>query len=120
MSYQKSDGTYVYTQALPGLGSAARTTSAAGPAIEVGDKVEIRDLKLNVTAASGTTPTLDVTVQTSPDATNWTSVGTFTQKTTTGSQTKTFFGLDRYVQVIWTIAGTTPSFTFDVSGGELV
>lgn len=121
MSYQKSDGTYVYTQVLPGLGSAARTTTAAGPAVEVGDKIEIRDLKLTVTAASGTSPTLDVTVQTSPDASTWTSVGTFTQKTGAGTQTKNFIGLDRYVQVAWVIGGTgSPSFTFDVAGGELV
>lgn len=121
MSYQKSDGTYVYTQALPGLGSVARTVSAAGPAVEVGDKIEIRDLKLTVTAVSGTSPTLDVTVQTSPDASTWTPVGTFTQKTTAGTQTKNFIGLDRYVQVAWVIGGTgSPSVTFDVSGGELV
>jgi hypothetical protein len=119
--YQKSDGTYVYTQVVPGLGSAARTTSAAGPAVEVGDHVEVRDLKLAVTAVAGTSPTLDVTVKTSPDAATWTNVGTFAQKTGAATETKTFFGLDRYLQVSWVIGGTgSPSVTFDVSGGELV
>lgn len=96
--------------------SAARTATADGTAVEIADKGAVR-LLLDVTAASGTTPTLDVTVETSYDgSTGWTSLGTFTQKTAAGTQRKNFSGADRFVRATWAIGGTTPSFTFSVVG----
>lgn len=72
-------------------------------------------VQLNVTAASGTTPTLDVVIEDSLDGTNWNTIGTFTQKVTTGRQvidiTTPFADT---VRARWTIGGTTPSFTFAV------
>lgn len=71
--------------------------------------------QLDVTAASGTSPTLDVVVEDSLDGTNWNTVGTFAQKTAAGREvidvTSPFS--DR-LRVRWTIGGTTPSFDFDV------
>lgn len=96
--------------------SAARTATGNGSAVALGDLGTVR-LLLDVTAASGTTPTLDVTVETSYDgSTGWTSLGTFAQKTAAGTQRKSFSGCDRYVRATWTIGGTTPSFTFSIAG----
>lgn len=71
--------------------------------------------QLNVSAASGTTPTLDVTIQDSLDGTTWNTIGTFTQATTVTRQviniTTPFAD---QIRVLWTIGGTTPSFTFDI------
>lgn len=77
-------------------------------------------LLLNVTAASGTSPTLDVKIQTRKDASDTfrdlASSPAFAQKTTTGTERKCFTGLDRQIRVVATIGGTTPSFTYSVSG----
>jgi len=75
---------------------------------------------LQVTAISGTSPTLDVTVQHSPDGTTWTDLIAFTQvsaahqaerKTVTGS-------VDQHVRAIWTLGGTNPAATFTVAFGR--
>jgi hypothetical protein len=96
--------------------SAARTATGQGAAVALGDRGTLR-LLLDVTAASGTGPTLDVTVETSFDgATGWRSLGTFAQKTAVASERKSFPGCDRYVRATWTVGGTTPSFTFSVAG----
>ena len=95
--------------------SAVRTTSADGSTHHVGGSDTAR-LTLAVTAASGGTPSLTVTVQHSPDASTWAAVSAFAAKTGTGSERKVFGGLDRYVRASWAITGTTPSFTFSVSG----
>lgn len=77
-------------------------------------------LTLSVTAASGSTPTLDVAVQTRRDASDaWRAVGTFAQRTGVASERKCFAGCDRQVRVVSTLGGTTPSFTFSVSGDSL-
>lgn len=76
---------------------------------------------LHVILASGTTPTLDVDLEDSPDDIVYSTVTgmTFAQatapscerlETANGSDT-----IDQYIRSIWTIAGTTPSFTFVVA-----
>ena len=73
---------------------------------------------LHVTAASGTTPTLDVTVEmdTNSGFSTPTTLATFTQATTTTSERiENTTSTERYVRVSYTIGGTTPSFTFAVS-----
>lgn len=70
---------------------------------------------LNVTAVSGTTPTLFVDLQESVDTTTWTSIASFTRLSATGT-----FEVDnvmigkQYYRYVYTIAGTTPSFTFTI------
>lgn len=94
--------------------SAARTTTSTGTAV----KNWARDnhvAKLNVTAASGTSPQLTVTIQDSPDGTTWTTRDTFGVKTGVSNEVRPVpKGLDTFQRAAWTIAGTTPSFTFDV------
>lgn len=72
--------------------------------------------QLDVTAAAGTSPTLDVVVEDTLDGTNWNVVGTFAQKIAAGREvinvTSPFS--DR-LRVRWTVGGTTPSFTFSVT-----
>jgi hypothetical protein len=103
-------GTYVTTVA-----SGVRTTSSNSGALSgFGDWSKFR-AQLNVTAASGTTPTLDVVVEDSFDGTTWNTVATFTQKTAVGVQALDVSGqFTDQLRVRWTIGGTTPSFTFDV------
>lgn len=89
-----------------------------------GDAVDVRNgclaLTLDVTAASGTTPTLDVAIQTRKDSSDsWRAIASFTQKTTTGSERKCFAGCDRQVRAVLTVGGTTPSFTCSVVGDSL-
>ena len=95
--------------------SAARTTSGNGTSLPTEDIQTLR-LTLSVTAASGTTPSLTVTIQTSDDGSTWATVASFAAKTTTGSERKVFSGIDRFVRASWAITGTTPSLTFAVTG----
>jgi len=76
---------------------------------------------LHVTAASGTTPTLDVDVESDDNGsfTSSTVQGSFTQATTTTSELITIAGAitDDYWRINYTIGGTSPSFTFTVALG---
>ena len=66
--------------------------------------------QLDVTAASGSSLTLDVLIQDTLDGTNWDNVGTFTQKTATGREVlNVTTPFSDELRVVWTIAGTTPS-----------
>lgn len=99
-------------------GSAARTVTGAGATAiaNTGDAEALR-VQLNVTAVTGTTPSLTVLVEDSLDGTNWNTIGSFTAKTAVGREViniTTPFA-DK-VRVSWTISGTTPSFTFVVDG----
>jgi len=72
-------------------------------------------VQLDVTAVSGTSPTLDVVIEDTLDGVNWNTVGTFAQKTAVGREViniTTPFA-DR-VRCRFTIGGTSPSFTFSV------
>ena len=95
------------------------TASGVGAGFELDDKDQWRG-QVTVTAASGTTPSLTVNVQTSHDngATDaWRTVASFAALTAAGSSPwNDFAGLDRWVRATWTITGTTPSFTFGVAG----
>lgn len=94
-------------------------TAAGSEGARVAGSNDTARLTLNVTAASGTSPTLTVTVEHSADGSTWTTLGSFTAATAVGTQRKVFSGLDQYVRGSWTTGGTTPSFTFSVSGALL-
>jgi hypothetical protein len=115
MPYTTANGRHADTLPVTLHESAARTATGSGSALELGDRGTLR-LILTVSAASGTTPTLDVTVETSFDGSTWRSAGTFAQRTSAASERKSFPGCDRFVRISYTIGGTTPSFTFSVSG----
>lgn len=89
---------------------------------------EYRELQLqvDVTAVSGTTPTLDITLQCSDDATTWfdfPSTGqhgaTLAQITDatgpngdgTGGYMQCYSNIGKYVRIDYDVEGTNPSFT---------
>jgi hypothetical protein len=122
------------------LAGAARTTSGNSGALPNYGNYRSAIIEVNVTAVSGTTPTLDVYIDTSVDGTNWINIAHFTQITGIsrryiqiseyGSQATSDFdstadlpaGSVRSgpwgstLRVRWVIGGTTPSFTFSVIG----
>jgi len=104
--------------------SAAHTTSGNSGNLDVGGFNEFLIL-INVSAASGTTPTLNFFVDSSPDqGTSWVQIASGAQLTGVSTQniplgagssaTPALFG--EMIRLRWTIAGTTPSFTFNASG----
>lgn len=97
------------------VASAPRTTSSTSTVAFGWGRVTRIRAQLNVTAASGTDPTLDVTLEDSLDGTNWNTIGTFAQATGATREVKDistpFAGM---VRAKWVVAGTTPSFTFSV------
>lgn len=99
---------------VPLVASAARTATGNSGALPGFNWSALR-AQLAVTAASGTTPTLDVVIEDSLDGTNWNVVGTFTQATAATAQAINISGVFAdQLRVRWTVAGTTPSFTFAV------
>jgi len=77
---------------------------------------------LRVTAASGTSPSMTVTVQSTIDDTNWDTILTFTAATAATHERKSASIYDstpvhwgNRLRVVWTITGTTPSFTFFIN-----
>lgn len=98
------------------VASAARTTSGNSGILSGYGGAKTLRCQLDVTAASGVTPTLNVLVEDTLDGTNFYTVGTFAQKTAAGREAVnvTLPFTDR-LRVTWTTAGTTPSFTFSVS-----
>jgi len=114
--YFTSDDQFVDSKNVILHPSATRTADGDGSVVfETGQRRTLT-LGLEVTAASGTTPTLDVSVETSLDGVDWFTHGAFAQMTATGDQAKSFGGLSRFARVSWAITGTTPSFTFSVRG----
>ena len=71
---------------------------------------------LKVTAAGGTTPTLDVVIKAkNPKTGDYTAIATFAQKTTTGAERLTVATIyEGEFRAEITIGGTTPSFTFSL------
>lgn len=98
------------------VASAARTVDGdSGPLNGYGIASTLR-AQLNVTAASGTSPTLNVVIEDSVDGgATWNVIGTFAQRVAAGREvvniTSPFTGM---LRVRWTVGGTTPSFTFAV------
>lgn len=81
------------------------------------------NLVLALTAANvtGTSPTIDVTIQTSPksDGTSVRTLGTFTQLTAAGSERKSFACADRYVRARVVLGGTSPVGDVAVAGESM-
>lgn len=95
--------------------SAARTTSSSLESGEDYAPIDRLRAQLDVTAASGTTPSMTVVIESTLDGTNWDALGTFAAKTAAGREVITINPvIGRRVRARWTITGTTPSFTFSV------
>ncbi len=99
---------------------AARTASGNGPSVDDGSSTTDGAVAaLHVLSASGTSPSLTVRVQHSADGVVWADLITFDQVTAAASQVKAVAGpVSRYLRAVWTITGTSPSFTFAVSAGR--
>lgn len=109
--------------------SAAVKTASENSASQASDKFRDGLLEVDVTAVSGTTPTLIVTVETSEDDVTYFHSATLTEKLAAGSlirltaptteamiQTVSkhkmwLKNLSRYTRLALTIAGMSPSFT---------
>lgn len=97
------------------VASAARTATGNSGVLSGFNPVASIRAQLNVTAASGTTPTLDVTIEDTLDGTTFQTVGTFAQKTGTGREVIDIAApFANRLRIVWTIGGTSPSFTFQV------
>jgi hypothetical protein len=73
-------------------------------------------IALDVSAVTGTTPNLTVTVEWSMDGTNFGAASTpdgFTAITTAGNVRQSFTTKGPFFRLVWTITGTTPSFTLN-------
>lgn len=123
MSYTKANGKFADTDEVIVFPETTITTATAvnGDAIEVGDR-SCACLEL-VCSALTASDSLDVKIQTSKDASGsglgaWRDVAAFTQLTATGSERKSFSGLDRFIRAVvdGTDAGGGISFTVKVSG----
>lgn len=102
--------------------SAARTSTGQTGAFAIGDDLAgglggHLNLILNVTAVSGTTPSMTCSVQWSVDGTTWATpspADAFAAVTATGAVVQQFAVKAPFYRVVYTITGTTPSFTFDI------
>lgn len=105
-----------YAQTDTFVASAARTTSSNSGILSGWGAAKTLRLQLNVTAVSGTNPTLDVLVEDTLDGTNWNTLVTFTQATGATREVKNLTTqFAPQIRVSWTIGGTaTPTFTFSV------
>lgn len=98
------------------VASAARTASGDSGVLadNYGPAATIR-AQLEVTAAAGTAPTLDVVIEDTLDGATFNTIGTFAQKTAASREVVNITGVfSDKVRVRWTIGGAGPSFTFNV------
>ena len=129
-----------FLQANALLASAARTANGDSGALTGYGSFRSGIIQVDVTAASGTTPTLDVYIDTTTDGTTWINMAHLTQLTAvarrsiqisenTSGATADFDATadlaaatvrqgpwGSTIRVRWVITGTTPSFTFVVTG----
>lgn len=119
MDVQASDGNQVGALIIS---DAARTTSGTSTSQDGGasNAPSLNGLRglLSVSAVSGTTPTLTVKFQDSADNVSFADIasGAFTVNNTQDGQYLEVPGnIRRYVKMVYTITGTTPSFTFNVA-----
>lgn len=123
ISANSSGSTLIRVTDMEGL--ATKTSTGTGTARQLGAVTATQTLYsfLHVTAASGTSPTLDVTIE-SDNAQAFSSAATqitHTQFNAVGAEYKTKAGAitDDWYRVKWTIGGAGPSFTFNVGLGIL-
>ena len=116
MGYSQANGKWADMDDLVVYGKTTLTAAGAvnGTAIEIGDR-SCACLTLDVSALTAS-DTLDAKIQTSSDGTGsglgaWRDVATFVQKTTAGTERKSFAGLDRFIRAV-----VTPT---DAGGGGI-
>jgi len=109
-----------YFRAITVVPSAARTTngdSTTSPVLDM-DLTNELILTLNVSAVSGTSPSLTVTLVYYDENTDqWFPIASYAAKATVGQETLRLSGIfGKKLAAEWTISGDSSSFTFSVSG----
>jgi hypothetical protein len=99
----------------------ARTATANSTGVDIQQIVDQIAIVIDSAAGTGTSPTLDVKIQESSDNSTFTDISglAFTQITTSASVQKIVLNkgaTKRYIRVVSTITGTTPSFSYSVKG----
>lgn len=120
MGYRKQDGQWANTvEWTPAATGTEITETGTSAVIENGDKGTVR-LTQTTSATAGTSPTLDVKVQTchTEDGTfRDVHEGAFTQITDVGTESKSVGGLDRFTRLYYTLGGSgTPIVTLGIDG----
>lgn len=98
--------------------SAARTVTGQSSAVLIPDSADYLSVLVDVTAVSGTSPSNTFSVEWSNDGTNWAQGDTadsFTAITAAGKKVKAFQVKGQQARLVWTITGTSPSFTFSAT-----
>jgi hypothetical protein len=92
-----------------------RTTSGSSNIVKA-DGGESARIQLNITAASGTTPALNVLLEDSVDSgATWNTISTFAQKTAASREVISVSQpFAEILRVSWTITGASANFTFGV------
>ena len=107
---------------IAGHVGAARTATGQSSAVDLRDYDGEVLWILDSTAGTGSSPTMDVTIEDSADGSgSWAAISgaAFTQVTGSASQQKLGINKDsckRYVRIKFTLGGSTPSFHFAVNG----
>jgi hypothetical protein len=100
------------------VASAARTATGNSGDLTLGDKGAGLALVVDVTAVSGTSPSMTLSVEWSQDGGTTFGqadpVDVFTAITAAATKTKSFTVKGDHYRLVWTISGTTPSFTFSI------
>ncbi len=114
--YSDARGRFVRGEDLTLHASGPETATVQGAWFNT-EEVNTLDLLLDVTAASGTTPSMTVSIETREGAADTpVTVASFAAKTGVASERKRFTGLGKECRFIATVSGTTPSFTFALTG----
>lgn len=96
----------------------SQTQTATGNSADIDlSLIKLASLILNISAVSGTAPTLVVSIQAKdPISGNYVQISAFASQSATGTlRLANLSAVGSLVRIVWTIGGTTPSFTFSVS-----
>lgn len=97
------------------LESATRTADSNSSPVDV---QYVNDLVLYLDVTDGNADgdeTLDITIQDSPDQGTWHDVASFTQVNASTATERLVLGeVGSYIRAVVTLAGTTPSYTFEL------
>lgn len=98
------------------VASAPRTVTGASAALVGYGPAKVLRAQLDVTAAAGTTPTLNVVLEDSLDGVNFNPIATFAQRVAAGREVLNIaVPFANTLRVSWTITGSAgQSFTFSV------
>lgn len=101
----------VYVDSLELL-NATKTETENGATVTLQDNIEGMIFVADFASVGGTTPTFDLKIQHSHDATLWFDLTSFTQATADTSELKEIAvtaGVMKYIRYVLTVTGTTPT-----------